>query len=156
VYSPNSKDKFAMSSEGFMKSGSGFNSQKENTPQLKSLEFELLLLQKRCEELGKERDRLKKDVAEAKKQGVHADFFPKFMELSENNDKLARDNAKLVKVAKNLEQKAAERKNNLKKLFDLIAEKEKELKFYKESYNEITGAGSRNGKFDKKTYISLK
>lgn len=145
LYSSDQRDMFAMSSEGFGRS-IGIHSQKENSPQLKSLEFEFLLLQKKCEELGKERDRLKKEVIDSKKPGVHADLLPKFIELSENNDKLAKDNAKLVKVAKKLEQKSAERKVNLKKLFDLIAEKENELKFYKESYNAVAGKGTQEGK----------
>jgi len=142
-HSPSNKDQFAMSSEGFTKP---LTAQKENSPQLKSLEFEFLLLQKRCEELGKERDRLKKEVVDVKKQGSHADILPKFMELSENNDRLAKDNAKLVKVAQKLEQKANERKNNLKKLFDLIAEKEKELKFYKENSTMKIEGRSEQGK----------
>lgn len=120
-----------LSSEGFHKTLPTFGSPRENSPQLKSLEFELLLLQKRCEELGKERDRLKKEIVDAKKQPSTTDLMPKVQELSEHNDRLAKDNAKLVKLAKKLEQKAVERKSNLKKLFDLMEEKEKELNYYK-------------------------
>lgn len=124
--------------EVFVKSLSNIGSQATSHAdghELKSLEFEFLLLQKRCEELGKERDRLKKDLGEMKKHPVGGELLPKVKELSEHNDKLAQDNAKLVKVAKNLEQKADERKKNLKKLFNLMAEKEKELNVYKSNYN---------------------
>jgi len=131
-----------LSSEGFQKTLPTFGSPKENSPQLKSLEFELLLLQKRCEELGKERDRLKKEMVDVKKQPNTTDLIPKVQELSEHNDRLAKDNAKLVKLAKKLEQKAIERKGNLKKLFDLMEEKERELKYYKA--NSANGATAVN------------
>ena len=125
-----------LSSEGFHKTLPTFGSPRENSPQHKSLEFELLLLQKRCEELGKERDRLKKEIVDVKKQPSTTDLMPKVTELSEHNDRLAKDNAKLVKLAKKLEQKAIERKSNLKKLFDLMEEKERELNYYKMNNKE--------------------
>ena len=129
-----------------IRGGSGFGAQLEASPQLKSLEFELLLLQKRCEELGKEREWLKKEVADMKKKpngGDGGDLLQKVQELTEHNDRLAKDNTKLVKVAKKLEQKAEERKKNLKKLFELMAEKEKELGFYKNNYNKSTDTSSQ-------------
>jgi len=131
-----SQDVMLSSAEGFHKTLPTFGSPRENSPQLKSLEFELLLLQKRCEELGKERDRLKKEIVDVKKQPNTTDLMPKVTELSEHNDRLAKDNAKLVKLAKKLEQKAIERKSNLKKLFDLMEEKERELNYYKMNNKE--------------------
>ena len=138
----NKKEEEGRHQEVFKRS-SGFGAQLEASPQLKSLEFELLLLQKRCEELGKEREWLKKEIGDMKKKpngGGGGDLLQKVQELTEHNDRLAKDNTKLVKVAKKLEQKAEERKKNLKKLFELMAEKEKELGFYKNNYNKSTDA----------------
>lgn len=114
----------------------GARNQRDASPELQSLEFELVLLQKRNEELGKERDRLKKELGNIKKQPTSIELLPKIQELAEHNDRLAKDNATLVKVAKKLDQKVEERKKNLKKMFEVLTEKEKELNFYKAQYNK--------------------
>ena len=106
-------------------------SQPDMSPGLKSAEFELILLQKRCEELDKERERMKDEVDHMKKQPLASELIPKLHALNEHNEKLSKDNAKLVKVAKKLENKASERKETIRKLYEMVSEREREISLYK-------------------------
>lgn len=112
-------------------------SQPDMSPGLKSVEFELILLQKRCEELDKERERMKDEVDHMKKQPIASELIPKLQALNDHNEKLSKDNAKLVKVAKKLENKASERKETIRKLYDMISEKEREINLYKNNNSSV-------------------
>jgi chromosome segregation ATPase len=102
---------------------------------VKSLRHDLASTKAKLEKTSFEKAQMKEEfnnlVHKVKSKGLQTNYVEKIKELSEQNENLTKENAKLTKNSKKLEQKADERKKNLKQLFELLEEKEKELGFYK-------------------------
>ena len=105
----------------------------------RTMTFESMNWKARYEEASVERDRLR-DENESLNSKMNnttnlpqKEFVKKIEDLTSQKENLTKENLQLLKVIKKLHRKAEDRKKNLKQLFELMTEKEKEIEHYKKN-----------------------
>ena len=109
---------------------------------LRSLRQEFSSLKMKFEKVNDEKARvLQENTLLKTKFLAQGNNSNKIKELQEQNESLVQDKLKLGRIIKKLEKKAEERKKNLKQLFELLTEREKELEKLKDAtvYASVKG-----------------
>jgi len=117
-----------------------------------NLNSELTNLKAKYREVSNERQRLNEENLILKGKNVPKDLMKRVEDLSSQKENLSKENLQLLKVIKKLHRKAEDRKKNLKQLFELMTEKEKEIAQYKQNQGK-TPAESKSEETTQKEKI---
>ena len=109
-------------------------------------------MKSRYESVSLERDQLKKENTtlngrlKASVDSSKYELTQRVEDLTVQKENLTKENLKLLKVVKKLHRKAEDRKKNLKQLFELMTEKEKELEQYKSGKTGVVDSANREAR----------
>lgn len=141
-----------LSAQNFFESPNSeiFTHMKEDVSNLKK---ELFAFKVKYEQAQLEIKQLKDENSRLKlKSPSSGDLAVKFQELKHANAALVEENTKLANAARKFEKKSQERKKNLKQLFELLQEKDREITYYK---NNAMPLDSQDGRLDEHVRAKL-